>query len=74
MFEIQDKAAGAKVTTTVALLVFAFIFSPAILLVSRPVGFGSIALAVASSIACVAFAWINWRKCSVPVRKVFSGQ
>jgi hypothetical protein len=72
MFEIQEKSASAKYTTTVALLVFAFIFSPAILLVSRPVGFGSIALAAAGSIACVAYAWINWRKNSEPVSKVSS--
>lgn len=64
MFESNQKSTGTTYTTTVALLVLAFIFSPAMLALSRPVGYLTISLAVACSLLCVAMAWVNWRKLS----------
>jgi hypothetical protein len=74
MFDIQEKSQGAKYTTIVALLVLALIFSPAVLLVSRPIGFGAISVAVGCSIAFIVIAFIVARKNSVRTRRVFSGQ
>ena len=63
MFDSQEKS-STKYTLTVALLVMAFVFSPAILLVSRPVGLTSISLAAAGSAVCLVFAWLNWKRYS----------
>ena len=63
MFTSQ-KSMGSGYTTTVAYLAVAFIFSPAVLAVSRPVGYISVSLAIACSAVCIALAWVNWRKSS----------
>ncbi len=63
MFDSQ-KSAGTGYTTTVALLTVAFIFSPAALVVLRPVGYVSVSLAIACSALCVTLAWVNWRRSS----------
>jgi hypothetical protein len=47
---------------TVALLIGAFVFSPAALIVSRPIGYGSVTLALAFSAVCAFLAWINWKR------------
>ena len=62
MFASQ-KSTGAG-TMTIAYLLIAFIFSPAVLVVSRPVGYIGISLAIACSALCLALAWVNWRKSS----------
>jgi hypothetical protein len=61
MFTSQAST-GSGYTRTVAYLAVAFIFSPAVLFVSR--GFIAISLAIACSALCVALAWLNWRKFS----------
>ncbi len=63
MFASQ-KSTGTGYTTTVALLTVAFIFSPAALVVLRPVGYVSVSLAIACSALCVTLAWVNWRRSS----------
>jgi len=60
MLETQQKYAGTRYTPTVALLVVAFVFTPAILMLSRPFGYIAPSLAVVCSASCVVFAWINW--------------
>jgi small-conductance mechanosensitive channel len=64
MFDSCQKSTGSGYTTMVALLTVAFIFIPAILLVLRPVGYVSVALAIACSLLCVTLAWVNWKKSS----------
>lgn len=64
MLEVQQRTTGTRYTTTVALLTMAFVFSPAVLLVSRPVGYLSVLLAIACSAFCVALAWIKWKRSS----------
>lgn len=64
MFDSGEKSTGTGYTTTVALLVMAFIFIPAVLVASRPIGYVSLSLATACSALCVAFAWANWKKFS----------
>jgi hypothetical protein len=64
MFDAQQKSTGTRYTTTVAFLVVAFIFIPAVLVISRPVGYVSISLAVACSAVCVALAWVKWKNSS----------
>ena len=63
MFASQ-KSTGSGYTMTVAYLAVALIFSPAILILSRPVGYIAISLAIACSAVCVALAWVNWRRSS----------
>jgi len=60
----QQKSTGSGYTTTVAFLVVAFLLIPAVLVISRPLGYVSISLAVAFSALCVALAWFNWKRLS----------
>ena len=62
MFKSQ-KSTGSGYTTTVAYLAGA-IFSPLIVLISLPVGYISICLAIACSVLFVALAWVNFRMSS----------
>lgn len=64
MLESNQKSTGTGYTTTVALLAVAFIFSPALLFVSHPFGYGPLFLAVACSTLCAGWAWTNWKKSS----------
>ena len=64
MFDQNQKSTGRDCTMTVALLSVAFIFSPAVLAVSRPVGYLSVSLALACSGLCIAIAWVNWKRYS----------
>ncbi len=64
MFDQQQKSTGRDFTWTVALLSVAFIFSPAVLIVSRPVGAIGVWLALACSGLCIAIVWVNWRRYS----------
>jgi len=64
MFDSHQKPTGTQYTMTIALLVVAFIFSPAVLYVSRPFGYASLALALACSALCVVLSAIHWKKYS----------
>ena len=63
MFDSQ-KSTGTGYTTTVALLMVAFVFNPAMLIILRPFGYRSLSLAIGCSAICAALAWLNWRKSS----------
>jgi len=60
----QQKSTGSGYTTTVAFLVVAFLLIPAVLVISRPLGYVSISLAVAFSALCIGLAWFNWKRLS----------
>ncbi len=62
MFDSDQKPTGTGYTTTVALLIMAFIFIPAVSVASRPVGYIFLSLAGACSALCVVLAWANWKK------------
>jgi hypothetical protein len=64
MFASGQKATGTEYTATVAFLVVAFLFSPAILFFFRPLGYLSVSLAIGCSALCVALALVNWKKAS----------
>ena len=64
MFDSNQKSTGTRYTTTVGLLIMAFIFCPAVLVASRPVGYVFLSLAIACSVLCVILAWVNWKKSS----------
>lgn len=64
MFDPSQKQTGTNYTTTVALLILAIIFSPALWLVSGPMGYPSLILALTGSASCAALAWVNWKKSS----------
>lgn len=64
MFQASQKSTGTGYTTTVAFLLAALVFSPAVLIVSRPLGYVSVSLAVASSALCITLAWMTWKRTS----------
>jgi hypothetical protein len=64
MFTSQ-RSGGSGYTTTVAYLMGA-VFSPLIVVLSRPVGYMAISLAIVGSALCVTLAWVNWKKSSQP--------
>ena len=61
MFD-SPNSPGTTQTAAIVLLVVAFIFIPAVSIVSRSFGYLSLSLAIACSMTCLAFAWVNWRK------------
>lgn len=64
----QSQKSGTGYTTMVALLSVAFVFSPAVLVMSRPFGYIALSLAITCSAICVALAWVNWKKLSTTGR------
>ncbi len=62
MFDAQQTPTGTQYTRIAALLAVAFIFSPAVLMFSRPFGYGSLSISLACSALCVGLAWLNWKK------------
>lgn len=61
MLDSQQLYAGTRYTTIGALLAAGVIFSPAMLVLARPIGYVSVSVAVACSTLCVALAWANLR-------------
>ena len=55
---------GTDYNLTVALLAFALVFSPAILMLSIPFSSVSAAVALGVSTLCVALAWMSWSRSS----------
>jgi hypothetical protein len=64
VFDSHLKSTGHDYTVTVALLAVAFIFSPAVLLSSRPIGYWSFSFAAVCSASSVIWAWIHWKRSS----------
>jgi hypothetical protein len=64
MFDSTRKSAGTGYTSTVTLLAIAFIFIPVFLLLSRPLGYASLLLAISASALCVVLASVTWKKSS----------
>ena len=64
MFDCHQKPTGTQYTISVALLAVAFIFSPVVLIVSRPLGYASVSMALVCSGLCIALARIHWKKYS----------
>jgi len=64
MFDSNQKSTCTGYTTTVALLIMAFIFGPAVLVASSPVGYVFLSLVIACSALCVILAGVNWKKAS----------
>ena len=60
MFNHHQKTVG-NYTTPVACLAGA-VFIPAVLVASWPLGYVTVALAMASVALCVALAWRDWRR------------
>lgn len=61
MFNSRQKPVHDRYTATVALLLMAFIASPALLFVSRPAGYLAVWGALALSILCTGIAWTQWK-------------
>lgn len=64
MLDAQKKSTGTGYTAVAALLSVAFIFIPALLIVSRPFGYFALSLAIGCSALCAALAWTLWRNSS----------
>lgn len=64
MFDPHQKLTGTQYTTTAALAIAAALFSPIVLVLSRPFGHASISVAIVFSAACLGLAWLYWKKYS----------
>lgn len=64
MFDPSQKPTGTRYTPTVALLAVAFIFTPAVLVMSGPFRYLSLSLAIACSALCVTLAFVSWKRFS----------
>jgi uncharacterized membrane protein len=56
----NESPTGTSYTATAALLILAFIFVPAVLIVSRPVGDMSLLAAIVCSAICIGLARNGW--------------
>jgi hypothetical protein len=64
MFDSQQKSTGTQYTVTVAYLLVALVFSPAVLLLTRPLGYVSVSLAIVCSVLSLVLARMNWKNSS----------
>ena len=62
MINSSQISTGTDYNATVALLIVAFVFSPAVLVLSGPFGHVSVSLAAGFSLVCAVLAWANWSK------------
>lgn len=65
MFDSFVKPVGREYTKTIAWLVVAIVFIPAIF-VTVGVGYPSLIGAVAGSLICITLAWVTWKRSSAP--------
>ena len=64
MFTPHLKSTGRNYVTATALVVFALVFTPAVVIISGPPGYLSLALALASGATCIGLAWVKWKRSS----------
>lgn len=62
MLQIQERSTGTRYSILVTLLLIAYVYTPLVLLATRPVGYASLSLAFAFGILCTALGWFEWRK------------
>lgn len=65
MFDPHFRSTGTDYTSTVCLLALAFLFTPALLIISRPLGYASVSMAILCAVTCSALAWIRWKRSSL---------
>ena len=70
MFESHQKSIGTQYTTTVALLIPALVFSPAVFFVSRPFGYVSVTLALVCSALCLGMARASWKHSALTIPSI----
>ena len=58
----QQRYTGTDYNSTVALVIVALVFSPALLVLSSPFGNASVYASAAFSAMCLVLAWANWKK------------
>jgi len=64
MLDSNQKSSGTAYTSTVALLAIAFVVIPGFLLLSKPLGYASLLLAISCSALCAVLASVTWKKSS----------
>lgn len=64
MFSAIQKSTGTCYTTTAAFLILALVFCPALIVLFRPIGDAGILGLVSVAAACLALAWLSWRRFS----------
>lgn len=62
MIDYRQKFADTQYASTVSLLILALVFSPAVLVLSRPFGGASVSFAAVFSALCIASAWFAWTR------------
>jgi hypothetical protein len=65
VFDSHLRPTGRDYTPTICLLALAFVFSPAVLIASRPLGYWSVSMAILCSVTCSALAWMRWKRSSL---------
>lgn len=77
MFQASEKSTGMGYATPVAFLLLAFVFSPVVSIISRPLGLVSVSMAIVCSALCITMAWVNWKRSSqifIPSIAVLDGE
>ncbi len=64
MFTSHQKSTGTEYTVVIASLVFAFVFSPVLMIMSGPLRYASVSMALVIGTVGLAVAWFSWMKYS----------
>ena len=64
MFCYNQRVTGIQNTSPMALAAMSAILSPAILVLSRPLGLVPVSVAFAFSAICATLSWFNWKRYS----------
>ena len=62
MINTRQKYEHAQPASAIGLLVLALVFSPAVLVLSRPFGSASVSLAAVFSALCIVLSWFAWAR------------
>lgn len=70
MADFTRRFTGTTYTATVALIVAALVFSPAVLIMSGRPHYGSISIAFVFSLVCLVLAWFSWTRAQLTIASI----
>ena len=66
----NQKPTGTVYSATIGILIVAFVFSPAALILSRQFGTLAFSLALTSSVICTVLAWTSWKTSQLTIPSI----
>lgn len=70
MADFTRRLTGTTYTATVALVIAALVFSPAVLFMSGRQHYGSVFIAFLFSVLCLVLAWFSWTRSQLTIASI----